>query len=132
MNTDLSYGLLYTSTPTRPPSADDLAKLLVRARANNETRGITGSLTYLGYGGYRGETPGHYVQWLEGPEEALCELFYGRITHDPRHTIERIEFTGPIRDRVFPTWSMDFRRAEAAPDAIRAVIVNLLGRATAR
>ncbi|MDX1419977.1 MAG: BLUF domain-containing protein [Rubricoccaceae bacterium] len=123
------YAILYTSDALHPPSADDLAGLLARARQSNAEAGVTGQLVYIGRGegGYQGagRQPGHFVQWLEGPEPGVCAL-YRQIEEDPRHRIRHVAYAGPIRHRLFPTWTMAFRRADYNPGAASLELARLL------
>src|SRR5690606_41164378 len=80
-----------------------------------------------GEGGHpgAGRQPGHFVQWLEGDEAAVRALFE-RIRHDPRHRLRRVAYQGPIRDRLFPSWTMAFRRADYNPGAASLELARLL------
>lgn len=123
------YAVLYASDALQPPSADDLAGLLARSRQYNAEAGVTGQLVYIGRGegGYQGagRQPGHFVQWLEGEEAAVRALFE-QIAEDPRHRIRCVAYAGPIRDRLFPTWTMAFRRADYNPGAASLELARLL------
>lgn len=101
--------LLYASLATRPFSPDELRELLQAARANNHRLGITGLLIY---------SDGHFMQELEGPAEAVEELFR-KIAADSRHTSVTRLFTRPMEVRQFGDWSMAFRDlGETSTDAI--------------
>jgi hypothetical protein len=123
------YAVLYASDALRPPSADDLAVLLARARAYNAAHGITGQLVYIGRGEAGGEGagrhPGNFVQWLEGEEYPVRELF-DRIGQDARHFVQRIPYAGPLPRQLFPSWTMAFRRADYNPGAATLELARLL------
>lgn len=93
------HALLYTST-ARPELTDtELELILVKSRALNAVRGITGALLK------RGE---RIVQYLEG-EPAALERTFARILASPLHhqvtVVERAENV----ERVFDRWHMGFR-----------------------
>lgn len=78
----------------------ELEGLLHQAKTNNATRDVSGILIY---------NDGNFIQYLEGPESTLHELF-DKIKGDPRHTsVTRLDFA-KIDARVFGDWWMGFRR----------------------
>ncbi len=91
--------ITYASSATQPFSDEDLKALLIKARDNNSKLGITGLLLYK---------DGNFMQTVEGPEDAVREL-YKKINADPRHThiLKLLEYE--ITERSFPTWEMGFR-----------------------
>jgi hypothetical protein len=123
------YAVLYASDAAAPPTADDLAVLLARARERNAARGITGQLVYMGRGEAglegAGRHPGHFVQWLEGDEADVRALF-ARIRQDSRHAVRRVAYAGTLRRRLFPSWTMAFRRADYNPGAATLELARLL------
>ena len=60
---------------------------------------ITGMLLYH---------DGHFLQLLEGNEQAVREL-YGVIVEDERHKWVSLVMTGPTAERDFADWTMGFR-----------------------
>lgn len=50
---------------------------------------------------------GAFAQILEGPETAIRELL-SRITDDPRHCNLRVLADGPIDQRCYANWSMEY------------------------
>jgi hypothetical protein len=77
-------------------------------RRRNAHESITGLLVY---------DRGEFLQWLEGPEDALLRV-WASILRDPRHTdIERLE-TPPRRDRLFPDWRMQLGRVAEDGDRL--------------
>ena len=123
------YAILYASDALVSPTADDLAVLLARARQHNEEWGVTGHLTYIGRGGvpyeHGGRHPGHFVQWLEGEADVVRSL-YRQIRDDRRHRVRGVAYAGPLRERLFPTWTMAFRRADYNPAAVELELTRLL------
>ncbi len=59
---------------------------------------MTGLLLYL---------DGNFMQVLEGPEEAVMDIF-GKIEKDIRHTNIIVILKDPIAEREFSEWSMAF------------------------
>jgi hypothetical protein len=90
--------LTYLSTATVPYSDDELSALLASTRERNHAAGLTGMLLYAG---------GHFIQTLEGTEDAVDETF-ARIQRDTRHRNLYIALREEIPDRAFPDWSMGF------------------------
>jgi len=87
--------LIYASQPF---GFDDamLGGILVQARRNNARAGITGCLIA------RADL---YLQLLEGPADALDQL-YDKIARDDRHLqVERL-FLGEVEAQLFPDWAM--------------------------
>ena len=92
--------LVYTSRATSRFGDDALLNLLKRARRYNAAAGVTGVLMVH---------DDLFAQCLEGPEEAVRELF-GRIERDGRHygvTVMLEQFPGA---RAFSEWSMGCTR----------------------
>ena len=90
----LAY-LIYASHPFGFDAAM-LAGILRVARRNNAERGITGALIV------RSDL---YLQWLEGPADALARL-YDRIQTDDRHLEVRQLDGGDLPERRFGDWAM--------------------------
>ncbi len=94
------YALVYLSSCVPPMNDEELEALLHQAKANNETKGLSGILVY---------NDGNFIQYLEGPESAVHDL-YDKIKDDPRHTsVTRLDYA-KIDTRVFEDWWMGFRR----------------------
>lgn len=95
------HHILYRSRATHLFEEGDLTRLVTTSRANNARRDITGLLCYC---------DGYFVQYLEGPELAVLDL-YDIIQQDPRH--ERIE---TLSNAAGPTrWFDDWRLALTTP-----------------
>ncbi|WP_354585910.1 BLUF domain-containing protein [Hymenobacter sp. UYCo722] len=95
------YQVLYRSRATVPFSDDALWQLLEEARRFNVEHRISGMLLY---------SAGYFVQALEGPEEAVRDL-YASIQQDTRHTQVVTVSAGQAADRHFAGWSMAFGHA---------------------
>jgi Sensors of blue-light using FAD len=81
--------LVYESRAVAPLSDAELQRLLHAAQARNRGEGVTGLLIY---------DQGRFLQWLEGPTEAL-ERVWGSVRQDPRHTEVTMvkQCTTPVR-----------------------------------
>ncbi len=90
----ISY-LIYSSRPFGFDTAA-LNAILLTARRNNARDGITGALIV------RHDL---YLQWLEGPKDALVALFR-RITSDDRHLDIVQHDAGDAPTRAFAAWAM--------------------------
>lgn len=98
--------LIYVSTTARRHDEREMSDLLAQSRRDNRRHGITGLLLYK---------DGHFMQVLEGPPDAIRNVFE-RIGRDRRHRdlITILDRIGGGRD--FQDWSMGYRRLE--PDEI--------------
>ena len=92
------FYLTYVSWSTYLLPYEELVELLIKARARNEDKGITGMLIY------KNET---FIQVLEGERRTVVELFR-EIEKDPRHRNPVVVSAGEIEQRNFPDWSMGF------------------------
>jgi Sensors of blue-light using FAD len=117
--------LAYRSKATSLLQPRELAALLKHARQRNAQLGLTGVLLVDG---------AHFVQWLEGPPEALRAVWRS-IERDPRHTITELLAVPPGRERLFADWRMrlacgvDVADARPAWQLQRAVLDGLNGHA---
>ena len=73
-----------------------LGNILLKSRRNNARDDITGALIC------RADL---YLQWLEGPKDAI-EATYAKILKDDRHLDIVRRITRPATTRMFPEWSM--------------------------
>jgi hypothetical protein len=94
MSTSL-YRAIYTSRPFGFDTAI-LSGILMDARRANLRDEITGALIC------RADI---YLQWLEGPEDAVRRAL-SRIQADDRHLEVTLHASGPVAERVFPDWAM--------------------------
>ena len=72
-----------------------------------------------------GHHPSHYVQWLEGYEAPVRAVFE-RVRRDDRHAVQRVPYAGPIRRRLFPSWTMALRLADYNSGAATLELARLL------
>lgn len=89
---------IYSSAACERFDAAALRELLDDSRVRNERAGITGMLLYA---------DGSFFQVIEGPAEAVSELF-ARIVADRRHEHVTRIIEEPIPRRSFGDWSMGF------------------------
>jgi methanogenic corrinoid protein MtbC1 len=88
--------LSYRSEAAAPPSKTDLDRLLTQAKARNRALGVTGMLLY---------DSGRYFQTLEGPPEALDDV-WASIRRDPRHGSIEVLSQHIVPARLFSGWDM--------------------------
>ena len=93
------FTLVYVSSAVKPFGQDELADLLARSRANNESLGISGMLLYK---------DGNFMQVLEGEEQRVLALS-AKIAKDPRHHGVMVLLKEHQPQRAFAEWSMAFR-----------------------
>ena len=100
-----TYQLLYQSYSMIPFEPQELDELLARARVRNQGRGLNSILLY---------TPdGRFLQVIEGPREAVRELYYQHLVPDPRHYNCQVLSEGPSEVASFGGRPMDFFPAQA-------------------
>lgn len=90
--------LIYTSDAAEGLTDADLQAILESARRNNVQWGLTGMLLF---------GRGHFIQVLEGPDEAI-ETLMSRIAADARNTALRRLMERVIEAPEFADWSMGF------------------------
>ncbi len=108
--------LVYFSHAKRAYDDEALLALLRLCRDNNAKAGITGVLLYH---------DGNFVQALEGPRQAVENLF-ARIHHDPAHEGIIATAITPIGHRQFADWNMGFLPGTAIPEATRRLVIEAL------
>ncbi|UJH68722.1 BLUF domain-containing protein [Allomuricauda sp. SCSIO 65647] len=92
------FCLVYKSIASLAFRKIEIAEMLEKARDFNAKNDITGCLIY-----YKGE----FLQYLEGNQIKVLELF-DRIKSDNRHhTVELVSY-GKIDTREFEDWSMAY------------------------
>lgn len=111
------HTIIYTSRDTKFISDEEIDHLLVNARSFNESHDVTGVLLYFDL---------VFFQVLEGPREILESLFE-RIVEDPRHRDVTLQVSEPIAVRLFPDWSMSYRKLDGSIVRSGEKLVSVLG-----
>lgn len=93
------FRMAYISTASKSFDSAELREMLTKSNKRNKEAGITGMLLYK---------DGHFMQVLEGTEEAVSATF-SRINKDTRHHGIIVLVKGAVEERRFPGWSMAFR-----------------------
>lgn len=107
------YQLVYASTARKVMSEEALFELLNIARDNNEKLQITGFLVYHS---------AVFLQYLEGPEEAVKSLF-SKICQDPRHSACTILLESTAENRIAEQWSMAYKKIdEINPELMQKLV----------
>ncbi len=96
--------LAYVSRQSHILSEENISALLQKCRTNNAQKDITGMLIYF---------DGTFVQYLEGPEESINQLF-AKIILDKRHQDIIVLLDGKTEKREFADWSMAYKRVNAS------------------
>lgn len=103
--------LVYASQLTEPLSRTALQGILATSVRRNSAESVTGFLCV---------SPRYALQCLEGPREAVNDV-YSRIVRDPRHhSVTLIRYVEPWR-RLFAAWAMGYspELSSAAPASPR-------------
>ena len=109
--------MAYLSFATRNLKAncdEEIQKILETARTHNAERNITGQLVYRS---------GIFLQLLEGEKTEVTSLL-GRILLDSgRHENIKILLNQPMKDQIFPDWSMAYKNLDnAALDIVNCIV----------
>ena len=100
--------LIYASRLKKKLDHAAVEKIADVSRRNNRKLGVTGALC---------SSPRGFLQILEGPAEAVNEL-YNRIVRDPRHAdVSLLEYV-KVPFREFENWSMAYVRTDEIAQAL--------------
>ena len=93
---------------------DNIEAILQEAQKHNAENDITGQLIYRA---------GTFVQFLEGQKDAV-ERLLGRILLDSsRHENLKVLLKQDLVERVFPDWSMAYKKLDdAALDLVNSIV----------
>ena len=113
------FKLVYVSRAAPHVGRDEVRSIADRAQVKNSVLGVTGFLCLH---------DGIFLQYLEGEESAVRDLF-GAIRCDDRHTILRVIELGHQADRNFATWGMrylddDFLGHMVIEDVLKGVVLE--------
>ena len=100
--------LIYASMVKEGHGPNDVLKIVEVSEKNNQAAGITGALCY---------GPRYFLQCLEGPREAVNQL-YNKIIADERHTDVTLLYYDDIEERAFGDWAMGYVVAEKTINSI--------------
>lgn len=109
----------YRSEQVRRMTRADIALLLRDAQMRNMNLDVTGLLL---------QVDNRFIQYLEGPKEAVVALLH-RIERDPRHHRFELLFEGPVAARLFQEWSLafsDFGASELVGNGRGALLQQML------
>lgn len=107
-------GLTYVSIRRHSLQTDPLEELRRIHKAslnNNPGLGITGVLLC---------TKNHYIQFIEGQETAVMDLF-AKIEKDKGHYNVKLRRSAVIDERQFPDWSMNVVYIESINQALYGI-----------
>ena len=95
----------HTSTSLHSQASDtlrltDICILLKSAWKNNEKHGVTGLLLHR---------KGQFMQYIEGPEQAIARLLTN-LKNDARHEHIVVVHDQMVREREFVCWMMGYDR----------------------
>jgi hypothetical protein len=96
--------LVYASKLSEQCGVNDLKAILNESREGNRARGITGILCH---------DSESFMQWLEGPRDAVNGLFRD-IVRDERHESITLLDYREVAGREFESWSMAYVTARDA------------------
>jgi hypothetical protein len=94
----------YTSLAALDLSEEQLRSIHEAALSLNGIDGISGLLLFNGT---------HFLQWIEGPPDAIDELVE-RLRRDPRHSGFEIRDERMADERIFGDWSMKLVRVRSS------------------
>ncbi len=92
--------MLYRSRATESFCESELPALVAGAQEHNHQRHVTGALFY---------EDRSFMQWLEGPQTAVEDLFT-TIGRDRRHSNIEIVSVGPASSRLYADWDLRLLR----------------------
>lgn len=108
--------LLYISDTTESVDLMDLLRIQEQAIQNNARENITGILFHC---------DGHFIQLLEGENDAVLQLFV-KIVQDDRHRNVRLLYHRRTDHRNFSDWHMAMLDLELHSEAQRLHVKDLI------
>jgi hypothetical protein len=94
------YRLIYTSKASDKFVAADISHIVKSAQAHNKRIGVTGLLMFIEDG---------FIQYLEGNEEDVLNVYHNIIVKDKRHKNLKIILQGNSLKRDFDSWNMGLK-----------------------
>jgi hypothetical protein len=108
--------IAYTSLAALDLTEQQLRDIHAAARDLNGIDGVSGLLLFNGT---------HFLQWIEGPPQAIDELVE-RLRRDPRHSAFEIREESHSDERLFGDWSMELVRVKGRVLSSREDLFDLL------
>lgn len=96
--------MIYVSAIADRTDSEAIQKILTTAKKNNDKHDLTGLLVF---------NSKYYLQAIEGGREPVNVLL-GNLFTDQRHTGMLVLGLEQIHQRVFSSWSMEFKEASSA------------------
>lgn len=108
--------IAYTSLAALDLTEQQLCDIHAAARDLNGIDGVSGLLLFNGT---------HFLQWIEGPPEAIDDLVE-RLRRDDRHSAFEIREESFADERLFGDWSMELVRVKGQVLSSRDDLVQML------
>ncbi len=113
----MTYSYIYLSSAIGTVTPRELERILQTARFRNEADGVTGMLLFH---------DGNFMQFLEGPEEAVLRCVHERIEPARQHRGLITLQSRPVTDRDFADWRMAYVPFEQVGEQMQRAFINLL------
>lgn len=107
-------GLTYVSIRRHSPQIDpqeELRRIHKASNRNNQRLNVTGVLLC---------TKNHFIQFIEGEEKIVMELF-AKIEKDKGHYNAKVRRSAVIDERHFPDWAMNVASIESINQALYGI-----------
>lgn len=108
--------LVYYSNSKVDVTSEVLSNILIKSRANNSKKHITGCLLYHN---------NVFLQLLEGEKEDVQNL-YKIIEQDERHSNVTLLLQEDVKERRFPKWSMAFKEYHSIKSSDKHFIKEII------
>lgn len=96
---NMFYAICYVSSVNESLNSDDLQTLFEQTQATKNANNISGILLH---------NAGNFLQYIEGEEESIKELYYKHIELDDRHHNAIVLFENRIKDPYFLEYQAGF------------------------
>lgn len=107
--------IVYYSISVNIIDKDIISDILYSSRINNKKNDITGCLLYHN---------NVFLQLLEGEKKDVDDLF-DVLKSDKRHSNVTLIIEESIEDRMFPDWSMAYRKLEKPKDNLDKFVQSI-------
>lgn len=109
------HQLIYISRSDKDMTVQDVNRLVDSARERNKKNNVTGMLLYRG---------GFFLQYLEGDVFDVSYTFK-KIRDDRRHKNVKLILSQNSNERIFPTWSMNYRPEDEYHPLLKDQVVEV-------